>query len=126
MDDIVKELRESRGYDMSIGEARRAADEIERLRLCIRDGTPASVALDDAPTFAELIESEHRNPQTSETAVVAEELTKQADEIERLRAAIARSPYDISPCGRCGLPTVCLPDGLPLCKKCGEKAANEQ
>jgi hypothetical protein len=88
MGDIVKELRESRGYDMSIGEVRRAADEIERLRICIRYSVPAGVALDGAPTFAELIESEHRNPQTSETAVIAEELTKQADEIERLRAII--------------------------------------
>lgn len=35
--------------------------------------------------------------------------------------ALARSPYDVAPCLQCGQPTVCLPDGMPLCKECGEK-----
>jgi hypothetical protein len=43
-----------------------------------------------------------------------------------LALALARSPFDVAPCRLCGLPAVCVPDGLPLCKACGENAANEQ
>ena len=39
-----------------------------------------------------------------------------------IEAALAQSPYDISPCGGCGLPVVCLPEGLaPLCVKCAKE-----
>ena len=33
--------------------------------------------------------------------------------------AILRSGFDLSPCRICGLPVVCIPDGLPVCEKCG-------
>lgn len=53
-----------------------------------------------------------------------------ADEIVSLRqrlavaeAALARSPYDISPCLLCGAPVVCLPDGMPMCQPCAESEA---
>ncbi len=39
-----------------------------------------------------------------------------------LVAAIERSGYDISPCMTCGSSTVCIPDGLALCRPCAEKA----
>ena len=36
-----------------------------------------------------------------------------------LRAAIDRSGMDISPCASCGLPVICLPDGLgSFCVEC--------
>ena len=35
-----------------------------------------------------------------------------------LLAAIVRSGFDLSPCGTCGEPVVCLPDGLPICEPC--------
>ena len=43
-----------------------------------------------------------------------------------LVAAIERSGYDISPCMTCGSSTVCIPDGLALCKPCAEKAGVTQ
>lgn len=39
-----------------------------------------------------------------------------------LRAAFDRSEFDASPCAGCGLPVICLPDGLaPICNDCGPK-----
>jgi hypothetical protein len=43
-----------------------------------------------------------------------------------LVAAIERSGYDISPCMTCGSSTVCIPDGLALCRPCAEKAGVTQ
>jgi hypothetical protein len=43
-------------------------------------------------------------------------------EIDEHRSAIAAGGFDVSPCRSCGTPVVCLPDGLPLCKACAEKA----
>lgn len=34
--------------------------------------------------------------------------------------ALHRSPYDISPCMKCGEPVVCIPDGMPMCDPCGK------
>ena len=39
---------------------------------------------------------------------------------DELRAAIDRGGWDISLCGLCGLPVVCLPDGAPLCESCAK------
>jgi hypothetical protein len=36
------------------------------------------------------------------------------------KAALDRSPFDISPCMQCGQPVVCLPDGMPCCEACGD------
>ena len=47
-------------------------------------------------------------------------------EIDRLRTALERSPYDISPCGECGNPVVCLPEGLALCEHCADAADEVQ
>lgn len=44
-----------------------------------------------------------------------------------LEAALDRSPYDISPCGKCGMPVVCIPEGLaPWCEKCAKEEEDEQ
>lgn len=40
-----------------------------------------------------------------------------------LQDAIERGGYDLSPCGSCGNPVVCIPDGLPLCEACAERDA---
>jgi len=37
---------------------------------------------------------------------------------ELLQLAIDAGGWDMSPCGRCGIVIVCLPDGLPMCEKC--------
>lgn len=39
-----------------------------------------------------------------------------------LQFAIDAGGWDISPCMECGTPVVCLPDGMPMCEKCGERA----
>lgn len=47
------------------------------------------------------------------------------EEIEQLRIvkkAIDDVGLDISPCGNCGTPIACVPDGLPMCRKCGIKS----
>ncbi len=38
-----------------------------------------------------------------------------------LQAALKRSPYDVGPCGECGEPVVCIPEGLALCNACAAK-----
>jgi hypothetical protein len=40
-----------------------------------------------------------------------------ADVIE----AVSESDQDVSPCGLCGTPTLCIPDGLPCCDACAKK-----
>ena len=39
-----------------------------------------------------------------------------------LVAAIDRGGYDVSPCLICQELTVCIPDGLAICRQCAEKA----
>lgn len=39
--------------------------------------------------------------------------------------AIEHGGYDISPCKDCGTPIACIPDGLPMCRRCAEKLDNE-
>jgi ferredoxin-thioredoxin reductase catalytic subunit len=41
-----------------------------------------------------------------------------------LTKAIERSGFDICPCKVCGSTTVCIPDGLAVCKPCLQKAVN--
>jgi hypothetical protein len=38
---------------------------------------------------------------------------------------LARSGFDLSPCMHCGITVVCIPDGLPCCEACAEKAGGE-
>lgn len=86
MDDIVKELRERQRkldvWSFGDGVLNRAADEIERLRLCIRDGVPASVALGDAPTAGELVSAGEESQcvpfQATALDMLAEECMKDA------------------------------------------------
>jgi hypothetical protein len=40
------------------------------------------------------------------------------EEWHGLRKAIADGGFDLSPCGNCGTPVVCIPDGLPMCETC--------
>ena len=43
-------------------------------------------------------------------------------ELAGLKATMDRGGIDISPCGGCGLPTACLPEGFaPLCEACALK-----
>jgi hypothetical protein len=39
--------------------------------------------------------------------------------------ALERSPFDMSDCMVCGLPVICIPDGLPMCNECAEKEADK-
>ena len=43
-----------------------------------------------------------------------------------LHDAIDRGGYDVSPCGSCGDPVVCIPDGLPLCESCALKESSNE
>jgi hypothetical protein len=43
---------------------------------------------------------------------------------DRLDALLDRSGMDISPCHKCGIAVISIPDGLTLCKPCAEKAGN--
>ena len=60
---------------------------------------------------------------------VRDALGRLINECERLDARMAeleatmdRGGIDISPCGGCGLPTACLPEGFaPLCEACAAK-----
>lgn len=38
-----------------------------------------------------------------------------------MKAALERSGYDLSMCSKCGLPVICLPDGMPICEPCAKK-----
>ena len=40
----------------------------------------------------------------------------------RLSELLDRSGMDISPCRKCGIAVISIPDGLALCKRCAEKA----
>lgn len=42
-----------------------------------------------------------------------------------LADAVRRSGFDIAPCGDCGLPVVCVPDGLPICEQCASRETNQ-
>lgn len=36
-----------------------------------------------------------------------------------------RSGFDLSQCTHCGCAVICIPDGLPCCEPCAEKAGEE-
>ena len=55
-------------------------------------------------------------------SLLAEESKDLLDAYVDLRAAIERSGYDVSPCMICQELVVCIPDGLPICRYCAEKA----
>jgi hypothetical protein len=42
-----------------------------------------------------------------------------------LNEAIARGGCDLSVCMDCGAPVVCIPDGMPMCEPCAEKAGGQ-
>lgn len=48
-----------------------------------------------------------------------------ANELESLRGMIERSGFDISDCGVCGDPVVCIPDGMPMCEACAKSDEGE-
>lgn len=54
--------------------------------------------------------------------LAAQRVREAAARIEAIEKAFARSPYDISPCMVCGEPVVTLPDGLPMCDPCADRA----
>jgi hypothetical protein len=38
--------------------------------------------------------------------------------------AVADSDQDVSPCGACSAPVLCIPDGLPWCEACARKESS--
>ncbi len=44
------------------------------------------------------------------------------DYMHQLTELLARSGMDLSPCRKCGIAVISIPDGLALCKDCAEKA----
>jgi hypothetical protein len=42
--------------------------------------------------------------------------------MDRLTELLDRSGLDISPCRKCGIAVISIPDGLALCKDCAERA----
>lgn len=56
----------------------------------------------------------------------ARQIAKLARAAAILTGALKDGGYDLSPCGCCGKPVVCIPDGLPMCKGCAEKEAAKQ
>ncbi len=48
-------------------------------------------------------------------------LESNADYLLDLANAFAESDQDVSPCGMCSRPVLCIPDGLPCCAACAEK-----
>jgi len=43
------------------------------------------------------------------------------DKTAALESALEHGGYDVSECKVCGVPVVCLPDGLPMCETCAAK-----
>jgi hypothetical protein len=41
--------------------------------------------------------------------------------MDRLTELLDRSGMDISPCRKCGIAVISIPDGLALCKDCAER-----
>lgn len=39
--------------------------------------------------------------------------------------AVESGGFDLSPCGACGRPVVCIPDGLPMCDRCAREETND-
>ena len=99
--EVVSRSDDFTGCDVAVLEW--AADEIERLR---------QDAFDCSRGDAEQIAGLH------------EVIGGKEAEIERLRGAIRRGGWDISPCGACGEAVACLPDGLPMCEACAEREAS--
>ena len=44
-------------------------------------------------------------------------------ELLEIAQALLESDQDVSPCGMCSRPVLCIPDGLPYCAACAEKEA---
>ena len=49
---------------------------------------------------------------------LANRLLERVERIAELEAMIDRSGWDQSPCLVCGETVLCLPDGLPICRRC--------
>jgi len=67
---------------------------------------------------------ETRRKIACEVKVVLNQMLNSASRLfDLLHDAIDRGGYDMSPCGSCSNPVVCIPDGLPLCEACAERDA---
>ena len=55
-------------------------------------------------------------------SLLAKEPNAPLDAYMDLWAAIERSGFAVSPCRICNQLTVCIPDGLAICRLCAEKA----
>lgn len=49
------------------------------------------------------------------------ELRMLRDKVSMYQEAVNRGGFDLSVCGGCNEPVVCLPDGLPICADCAKK-----
>jgi len=84
-------------------------DELELVRRLVGDRTVAAleIALKHCASLSEqLLES---------TANYAKGLDELLD----------RSGFDLSQCMHCGCAVICIPDGLPCCEPCAEKAGGK-
>ena len=70
----------------------------------------------------DVIELEHAERNTHGKIYVPKEMLVYAVRCSILMEAIERGGWDISPCGDCGRPVVCIPDGLPMCEACAKES----
>lgn len=57
-----------------------------------------------------------------EIDALLDEVRVHDDRCDSLWDAVAAASLDIAPCIECGQTVACIPDGLPMCAKCGEAA----
>ena len=50
---------------------------------------------------------------------------RESDSLEALMCEVLADGLDVSPCGVCEFPVVCIPDGLPMCARCAGLEAGE-
>lgn len=84
----------------------------------VDEGSPFSFCADAVPALCKAITAVAENYQQNAVPMQSRE--------QMLDNAIKAGGWDISPCGSCGQPVVCLPDGLPMCESCAVKESNEQ
>lgn len=73
--------------------------------------------------WADWLEKKTLNSLFGKTSIdnkFAFKIAKLLREYAAITDAIKDGGYDLSPCGQCCKPVVCLPDGLPCCEKCAE------
>lgn len=80
------------------------------------DTLPIGGMLQALPSKADLVRTQkapcgHRVVAGYETVLV---------HYQGLRQAVEDGGFDLSACGCCGATVICIPDGLPMCRKCAK------